>query len=314
MKKWTQASLLLVLWLVLLAFLAFISSVAAPSLAQGDDTPVPTATAASDNTLAGEPPLAGEPVMVTVDMPAVADGDGVLRISGLEIQKTEYSLDKVLLSVRNVSSDMVNGWGWYFLSAPDEPEPWNHYNYVSPEQPVVALESGATAILEFSGPDAEALLMGEYRLSLWLHYEDAAGGERVHADGFSYDTPLVIGPGPLFIVVDEARVVPSQTETEGAMAVNVRFFIYNMQPNEGEIGISYSVALPDDLTPWATGVFNMPFKYFTVRAMQKYTISYQHTMVLPQGTPLQVTGWLHEVVDGVSQHHASNIYSELIEY
>ena len=282
-----------------------------------------TATVAPDDT-GGEDagPSANDVQTVTVDLPADnVPENQILRIESFEVDKTTYSLEAVRIVVRNLSDTPVDGWGWYLLALPGEPEPWNRFAYHSPEEPFEQLAPGETVTLELGRPDPETgqlgtlpNLVGEFQLSMWTHRLDPDTEERFHADGVTYVDPLVVGPGSLFLTIDDVRLIvndPSQAESNAT--VNVKFSIHNYRDTEAEIGISYSIALPDDPTPWDTGIFNMPFKFFTVLPNQRYTITYQHTLTLPRGS-YQLSGWLHEVVNGESQHRASYVYPEPVGY
>ncbi len=297
------------------------SSIRAEQAATATSIPTNTPRPAAEGGESTSPP-ADEVQTITVNLPADnVPEDQILRIESFEVDKTTYSLEAVRVVVRNLSDTPVDAWGWYLLALPGEPEPWNRSVYHSPEEPVEQLAPGETATFEFGGPNAETgefgeavTFIGEFQLSMWVHRVDPATGERIHADGAAYDDPIVIGPGPLFLTIDDVRLIvndPSQAESNAT--VNVKFSIHNYRNTEAEIGLSYSIASPDDPTPWLTGIFNMPFKYFTVLPNQRYTITYQHTLTLPRGS-YELTGWLHEVVNGEPVHRASYLYPEPVGY
>ncbi|MDZ4765832.1 MAG: hypothetical protein SGI73_14900 [Chloroflexota bacterium] len=248
-------------------------------------------------------PSGTTPITLDVGNRALWDGQ-VFQIEQIEIDWTPHALNAVALTVRNATDETRRGLVWYLLAPPDAAAPWQRAVYAAVEQPLELAPDESIRITFPAPPDD---LIGEWALSVWVHQFDADGA-RQHSDGVVYDVPLIVG-SPFFMTVDQVEAFPDGL---GGSLLFVTFTFRNDSDAVIAVGYSYSVSAPDDLTPWETGAYNLPFQPLLLPPRSTLSITSRAVVDLPSGG-YRVTGWLQESVDGALQFHNSSVYTEPLQ-
>lgn len=298
MKTSLSVSLLL-LWIIVTAALPIRAQEATEPL-----TPYATNTPSSTR----EAPVLVEPsttVRIPNETPVNAEASPI-RITAFSYQKTSRQLLGVSIRVKNVSETPQSGLVWFLLAPPDSAEPWNEAVFVAPEQEIT-LRSGEERSLTFEGAD-DTIIPGDYRLSVWAHRLIDESGERVHSDGLGTPETIFIGPRFQFSIEYVDLVEDSDTTT-----LYVTFFVRNNTVDTSELELSYSVAAPNDPTPWETGVFNLPFKYLRLDPGDPTIVTYRNVVLLEPETEYQITGWLHQITDGIQTQIGVTVYPTTVK-
>ncbi len=221
-----------------------------------------------------------------------------LRLVEIVVSETRHRLEAVTVTVQNVTDSPQNGYVWYILSEPGNPQPWVAPAYMAPEQAFEGLGPGQAVSLSFAGPDVQ--LTGQYGLSVWVHQLNASG-EREHADGAAYGEVIVLEP-PLFLAFDHLDVITqSPALAPGESLVFATLTIRNNTELMMDLGYSLSISPPDDQTNWERAVFVRPFQFLILKPGQSITVTTRDAVALPDGV-FGVHGWLHRMVDGQQQH------------
>lgn len=239
-----------------------------------------------------------ERVVATLPERATFEGQR-FQIVGFEFERTSRSLNSVTVTVRNISDAPVSGQVWYLLAPPDSSEPWNDAVYAAEAQPIVDLTAQETRAFTFPAPSSDVL--GEVRVSAWVHQTEA-DGSNVHSDGYGYDETLVIAPS-VFMTVEHVDFLT--TADDNLLFVTLR--VRNFSEKVTEVAYSYTLARPDDLTPWETGAFVLPFQPLLLLPGQDMTFTIRSSVPLSEEA-LQVIGWLQERVGTDMQFRNNDPY------
>lgn len=233
------------------------------------------------------------PSQVTVPQGETVAGQ-IFDITGLELDATGYGLNKLTIDIANLTTSSQSAVVWYLLSSQGEGELWERALYQQPPTRIDEIAGNSTATIEFDGPPT-GTLRGDLILSVWVHSFDVTANSSTHSDGFAYDVPLTFGD-PFEFSVPHVEVIRA-TSADAPSLVFVTFEITNNTSEWAELGYAFSVAAPDDATPWATGLLTTPFQFFSVGGGETITVTSRQEVMLPAAT-YAVTGWLHRRANG----------------
>lgn len=291
--------ILIILVILGLGVLIPLSAQDAPTTTPPLLTNTPTRSITPEESPTVEPSADDE--WVTVELPERVTFDGQrFQIVGLQLERTDHTLNSVTISVQNISDLPASGTVWYLLAPPESDEPWNDAVYASPAQEIVDLTAQEVRSFTFAAPPAEVI--GDVRVSAWVHQKEP-GGASIHADGVGYDQTLTIAPD-VFLQVAHVDYVPQDS---GETLVFVTLRVRNFTDAVTEVAYSYTLARPDDETPWETGTFVLPFQPLLLLPRQELYITTRDLVTLPDDD-LQVIGWLQQRVDGEMQFRNNDPY------
>jgi hypothetical protein len=272
------------------------------------NTPVPTRTPMPSRTLS----LPTGTIFVNVPIPEAEAGNGDgFEITGVLIERTLNTVERVSITVRSTGDAALSGLGWYLLTPAyiTAPDAWRFAAFTAPTVRIPALPPGETLTLDLPGPGTDSPLMGEYLLSAWVHRAESDGTTR-HADGLGFAQPLVIGP-PLFLTIDHVDLVPP-AEGESEHLLFVSFTLRNYTPQYAEIGYSYAIAAPETERPWEQGIFSLPYRTLIMLPGSTLNVTTRERISLPPGEQFSVTGYLQQNVSGSPQFRSSYLFPDLI--
>ncbi len=305
MSRLTRSSLVLI---VLLAIALHSAAIVSAQDVFPTNTPVPTRTPTPSRTLSL--PTGTIFVNVPIAPDEANNGDG-FEITGVVIERTLNTVERVSITVRNTGDATLSGVGWYLLTPAyiTAPDSWRFAAFTAPAESIGGLPPGESITLDLPGPGADGGLMGEYLLSTWVHRAETDGTTR-HADGLGFAQPLVVGP-PLFLTVDHVDLIPVP-ESESDHLLFVSFTLRNYTPQYAEIGYSYAVAAPDAERPWEEGVFSLPYRALIMLPGSTLNVTTRERITLPAGAQFAVTGYLQQNLEGSFQFRSSYLFPDLI--
>lgn len=285
------------LYALIIVVLALYSAQALAQEPLVTNTPSPTPSA--------QPTLPTGTIFITVPMTEAQETDGIgLEIDNLEIERTLNTIERVIITARNTSDAPVSGAAWFVLApAYIQDEPWRQAAYIAPIELITDLAPGETVELAFGPAPESANLIGEYKLSGWLHTA-LPDGTTQHADGLGFEVPIVVGP-PLFLTVDHVELAPAATGAADEQLVFVTFTLRNYTPQFAEVAFSYSLAKPGEERPWETGIFSSAYQSLILLPGSTLTLTARDVLALPAGETLQATGYLQQNENGTYVYRSS---------
>ncbi|NDJ60890.1 MAG: hypothetical protein GYB67_07175 [Chloroflexi bacterium] len=227
-------------------------------------------------------------IAVPVPPPANAPGQH-LKLTRFDIAQTANAVESVEITVQNVTSETRSGLAFILLAPGDTPDPWNNILFQSRNRLISSLAPGESTTVRFNR--VENIAPGRYSLSVWVHSIDETTGAGQHSDGTGYN--LAFG-APIVLDVDAALAAPDAADDP---LIGVDFTVENNSADEAIIAVFYSIAPPDDPTPWRTGIFTLPPRFLLIGAGERETLRTEATLDLPPGE-FRLTAWAHRVSAG----------------
>jgi len=246
-------------------------------------------------------PVTGAEV-VTVVMPERVTFEGQkFQIVEFEFEKTANTLQSISITVQNISDLPASGRVWYLLAPPGVTEdPWTQAIFTAEEQSITDLTAQETRTFTFDAPSSE--VVGEFSISAWVHQTESDGSS-LHADGVGYE-PTIVLASSVYLSVEYVDYLPTET---GETLVFVTMNLQNFSDEMTEVGYSYTLAKPDDPTPWETGAFTLPFQSVMLMPGQSLHVTTRNVVTLADEN-LQVIGWLQERVGDEMQFRNNDPY------
>ncbi|MBE2271188.1 MAG: hypothetical protein IAE80_23340 [Anaerolinea sp.] len=297
--KLLTAALFVIVIVVLFPLSAQESPTSAPTLF----TNTPTVGTATSTVTPTALPTESSSELVNVELLDRATFDGQrFQITAMYFERTPNALLSVSVTVKNISDLPASGVVWYLLAPPGVIDaPWTQAIYTAESLPIVDLTAQETRTFTFGAPEGD--VVGEFSLSAWVHQTEADGSS-IHSDGVGYGGTVLIVPS-VYMNVQHVDYLPTET---GETLVFVTMRLYNFNPLATEVGYSYTLAAPDDPTPWETGVFTLPFQSIMLLPGQTLNVTTRDLILLPKDEDLQVIGWLQERVGDEMQFRNNDPY------
>ncbi|NDJ62505.1 MAG: hypothetical protein GYB67_15360 [Chloroflexi bacterium] len=199
----------------------------------------------------------------------------------------------VTLSVTNDTPEPASVGLSYSLAAPDDPTPWQTGVFTLPFR-FVEVATGSTYTITHT--DEVVLAEGDYALTGYLH--QVVDGEQRQIAEVEYAEQIEVvfaeadNPRLNYVIENADWTVDPARE---AVTLEITMTVTNNTPETQRVGLSYSLSTPQDMTPWQTGVFTLPFRFVDLASGGTYTFTHTEAIALPDGF-YKITGYLHQVV------------------